>query len=91
MRIGRKVREGCQPMKWVKQHAVTVNRKRAIEMAMTDRGRDLANAGDDEGQGFANEKDVMQAMYAESQTELYTPPAVVDVGAPVTFDSRRLF
>ena len=33
MRSGRRVREGCQPMKMVKQRAVTVHRRRAVEMA----------------------------------------------------------
>lgn len=36
MRQGRKVREGAQPLKWVKQRAVTVNKKRAIELALAD-------------------------------------------------------
>lgn len=68
MRQGRKVKEGCQPMKWVKQHAVTINRKRAIEVAM---------GGDEEGAG--SEKDVMQGLYSQSQTELYHADPVVDV------------
>lgn len=80
MRQGRKVREGCQPMKWVKQNAVTVNKKRAIEMAMADRSDGLAVAGEDQGAGFSSEKDVMQGMYAENQTELYKPDPVIDVG-----------
>ena len=33
MRMGRKVKEGCQPLKMVKAHAMTINRRRAIEMA----------------------------------------------------------
>ncbi|KAI0688320.1 hypothetical protein BC835DRAFT_1373054 [Cytidiella melzeri] len=83
MRQGRKVREGCQPMKWVKQHAVTVNKKRAIEMAMADRNGDgLAVAGEDQGPGFSSEKDVMQAMYAENQTELYRPDPILDGKVP---------
>ncbi|KAI0821974.1 hypothetical protein BC628DRAFT_1460116 [Trametes gibbosa] len=41
MRQGRKVREGAQPLKWAKQRAVTVNKKRAIELALADR-RDRA-------------------------------------------------
>jgi xeroderma pigmentosum group C-complementing protein len=36
MRSGRKVKEGCQPLKMVKQRAVTVHRRRAIEMAQQD-------------------------------------------------------
>lgn len=33
MRSGRRVKEGAQPMKWVKQHAVTVHKRRALEVA----------------------------------------------------------
>ena len=40
MRIGRKVKEGCQPLKWVKQRAVTIQKRRAIEMAQQD-GEDV--------------------------------------------------
>ena len=36
MRSGRKVKEGCQPLKMVKQRAVTVHRRRAMEMAQQD-------------------------------------------------------
>jgi hypothetical protein len=79
MRQGRKVREGCQPMKWVKQHAATVNKKRAIEMAMADRSDGLSVAGGNQNAGFSNERDVMQAMYAENQTELYIADPVIDV------------
>ncbi|THH27307.1 hypothetical protein EUX98_g6882 [Antrodiella citrinella] len=71
MRQGRKIQEGCQPMKWVKPHAVTVNKKRAIEAAM-DHGD-----GDNEG-GIGSEKDVMQGLYAQNQTELYKADPVVD-------------
>jgi xeroderma pigmentosum group C-complementing protein len=79
MRQGRKVREGCQPMKWVKQNAVTVNKRRAIEMAMSERQDRLSIAGEDQGAGFSSEKDVMQSLYAENQTELYIPDPVIDV------------
>ncbi len=41
MRQGRTVISGAQPLKWVKQRAVTVNKKRAIEMALADQ-RDRA-------------------------------------------------
>ncbi|OSD07353.1 Rad4-domain-containing protein, partial [Trametes coccinea BRFM310] len=44
MRQGRKVREGAQPLKWVKQRAVTVNKKRAIEMALADQRERAASA-----------------------------------------------
>ncbi|KAI0333722.1 Rad4-domain-containing protein [Cubamyces sp. BRFM 1775] len=44
MRQGRKVREGAQPLKWVKQRAVTVNKKRAIELALADQRERAASA-----------------------------------------------
>lgn len=75
MRQGRKVKEGCQPMKWVKQRAVTVNKKRAIEVAMGDR----YGGGGPEDDGVGSEKDVMQGLYSQSQTELYKADPVVDV------------
>ena len=43
MRQGRTVVAGAQPLKWVKQRAVTVNKKRAIELALADQ-RDRAAA-----------------------------------------------
>ena len=76
MRQGRRVREGCQPMKWVKQRAVTVNKRRAVEMALAEREE---HAGDDQGEGFSSEKDIMQGLYAQSQTELYVPDPIIDV------------
>lgn len=36
MRTGRKIKEGCQPMKMVKQRAVTIHRRRLIEMAQQE-------------------------------------------------------
>ncbi|KAI0947082.1 hypothetical protein AcV7_009609 [Taiwanofungus camphoratus] len=81
MRQGRKVREGAQPMKWVKQRAMTVNKQRAIEMALADR-KDLAAGPDNDGEGFASEEGVMQGLYAKNQTELYTPDPVVDGKIP---------
>ena len=42
MRQGRTVISGAQPLKWVKQRAVTVNKKRAIAMALADQ-RDRAS------------------------------------------------
>ena len=45
MRQGRTVISGAQPLKWVKQRAVTVNKKRAIELALADqRERAAASA-----------------------------------------------
>jgi xeroderma pigmentosum group C-complementing protein len=36
MRQGSKIKEGAQPMKMIKQRAVTINKKRAVEMALAD-------------------------------------------------------
>jgi xeroderma pigmentosum group C-complementing protein len=76
MRSGRKIREGCQPMKWVKQRASTVNRKREIEMAL-EQGRGETVGG--EPSSGVGEEEIMQGLYAESQTELYKPEPIIDV------------
>ncbi|KAG0698293.1 Rad4-domain-containing protein [Suillus ampliporus] len=73
MRQGRVVREGCQPMKMVKQRAVTIGRKREMEVAL-EKARTDAHGGD--GQ------EDMQGLYARSQTELYKPKPVVDGKVP---------
>ncbi|TBU44496.1 Rad4-domain-containing protein [Dichomitus squalens] len=59
MRQGRTVIAGAQPLKWVKQRAVTVNKKRAIELALADQ-RDRAAASaptPDENGAFAVDVD----------------------------------
>lgn len=71
MRQGHKVKEGAQPMKTIKQRAVTINKRRAVEMALAEHN------GDRSGEG--NEGGLMQGLYAKNQTELYIPPPVVDV------------
>ena len=71
MRQGYKIKERAQPMKMIKQRAVTINKKRAVEMALSDRNAD--------GSGEGNEGGLMQGLYAKGQTELYIPPPVVDV------------
>ncbi|KAI0042401.1 Rad4-domain-containing protein [Auriscalpium vulgare] len=68
MRRGRTLRAGEQPMKWVKQRASTIGRKRELEV--------LREAGATSGNGEGG--DVMQGLYAERQTELYIPPPVID-------------
>ncbi|KAF8835388.1 Rad4-domain-containing protein [Paxillus ammoniavirescens] len=67
MRQGRVIRQGAQPMKMVKQRAVTVNRQREMELAL-ERANADGHAGPDE--------DVMQGLYAGSQTELYKPEPI---------------
>ncbi|KAG1863930.1 hypothetical protein C8R48DRAFT_707293 [Suillus tomentosus] len=73
MRQGRVVREGCQPMKMVKQRAVTIGRKREMELAL-EKARTDSHGGD--GQ------EDMQGLYAKSQTELYKPQPVIDGKVP---------
>lgn len=73
MRQGYKIREGAQPMKMIKQRAATINKKRAVEMALADR-----NGG---GSREGNEDVLMQGLYAKGQTELYIPQPVVDVSS----------
>jgi len=64
-------------MKWVKQRASTVNRRREIEMVL-ERGREERERVSGPGSGVG-EEDAMQGLYAESQTELYKPEQIVDV------------
>lgn len=66
MRSGRVVRAGEQPLKYVKQRAVTLTRRRELEF----------RAG---GEGAHGSGEVMQGLYAERQTERYIPPPVIDV------------
>lgn len=69
MRSGRVVRAGEQPLKYVKQRAATLNRRRELEFRA---GAEGAN-----GSG-----EVMQGLYAEMQTEIYVPPPVIDGRIP---------
>jgi xeroderma pigmentosum group C-complementing protein len=70
MRQGRVIRQGAQPMKMVKQRAATVSRQREMELAL-ERANVDGHAGPDE--------DVMQGLYARSQTELYKPEPIQNV------------
>ena len=38
MRMGRRVKEKQEPMKWVKQRAVTLHKRRQQELALQERG-----------------------------------------------------
>ena len=71
MRHGRVVRAGEQPLKYVKQRAATLNRRRELEIRADAEGADGSNGA-------------MQGLYAEGQTERYIPPAVVDVRSRFT-------
>ncbi|KAF9240193.1 hypothetical protein BU15DRAFT_74111 [Melanogaster broomeanus] len=67
MRQGRVICQGCQPMKMVKQRATTIGRQREMEVAL-ERAQVEGHAGGDE--------EVMQGLYARSQTELYKPEPI---------------
>ncbi|KAF8467598.1 Rad4-domain-containing protein [Russula ochroleuca] len=69
MRHGRVVRAGEQPLKYVKQRAATLNRRRELEVRSEVEG---ANGGGA----------VMQGLYSEGQTEAYIPPPVIDGKIP---------
>jgi xeroderma pigmentosum group C-complementing protein len=73
-------------MKWVKQRASTVSRRREIEM-MLERGREERDRAGEPSSGVG-EEEVMQGLYAESQTELYKPDPIVDVRC--TFGSSHI-
>lgn len=70
---GRVIREGSQPLKMGKIRAATLNKKRAIEMAVIENERGGGEEGGGEG--------VMQGLYAEWQTEPFVPEPVVDVSS----------
>ncbi|KAI0032580.1 hypothetical protein K488DRAFT_49600 [Vararia minispora EC-137] len=67
MRRGRSIRPGEQPLKWVKQRAVTISRKRELEV-LKDMGPGASSDGAEQ----------MQGLYAERQTEQYQAPPVID-------------
>ena len=66
MRRGRTIKPGEQPLKFVKQRAMTIGRKRELEVL-----REAGSAG--------TSGEVMQGLYSEQQTELYQPPPIIDV------------
>jgi xeroderma pigmentosum group C-complementing protein len=70
-------------MKMVKHRAVTITRKREMEVAL-EKARATGQGGEDEEE--------LQGLYARSQTELYTPKPVVDVcfGIDDRIADRRL-
>jgi hypothetical protein len=82
---GRTVKEGEQPMKMVKVRAGTVNRMRELEVLKDElkvAGQDAATNG--EGSSAAAGGEIMQGLYAYSQTEQYVPAPVVEVSFFVT-------
>ena len=75
MRRGRSIRPREQPLKWVKQRAVTISRKRELEVLRESSGVSAGDAGEDQS--------LMQGLYAEQQTELYEPPPVIGVSTHI--------
>ncbi|KAF8120653.1 hypothetical protein EV363DRAFT_1458950 [Boletus edulis] len=73
LRQGRVIRQGCQPMKMVKQRAVTISRQREMELAL-ERAKAEGHAGGD--------GEVMQGLYAFSQTDVYKPDPIKDGKIP---------
>ncbi|KAF9485754.1 Rad4-domain-containing protein [Pholiota conissans] len=78
--MGRTVRAGEQPMKMVKVRAGTVNRMRELE-GLKD---DLRVAGQDDSNEATSSSgpEIMQGLYAYSQTEPYVPEPVVNGKVP---------
>ncbi|KAJ6582797.1 hypothetical protein B0H10DRAFT_1890357 [Mycena sp. CBHHK59/15] len=91
---GRQVKEGEQPMKLVKMRASTLGRMREVEVLReglrvagehAEPEAEANGGGGEQGEGSAERRakewgnEVMQGLYAFSQTELYVPDPVVDV------------
>ncbi|KAF8215000.1 hypothetical protein K438DRAFT_1800573 [Mycena galopus ATCC 62051] len=97
---GRQVKEGEQPMKWVKMRATTIGRMREVEVlkeglrvageraeaqaAIVDVDGDDDNPGEPKAEkiGQNMEQEIMQGLYALSQTEIYVSAPVVDGKVP---------
>lgn len=73
---GRAVKEGLQPLKFNKARAGTINRVRELEI--------LKDGLRDAGEASGTTSEVMQGLYARSQTEPYVPDPVVDVRDPTS-------
>ncbi|KAK7044972.1 hypothetical protein R3P38DRAFT_2766519 [Favolaschia claudopus] len=79
---GRQIKAGEQSLRWGKMKASTIGRMRQMQ-AMREGLRDRADAAGIGGLGAKKigEEEVMQGLYALSQTELYIPDPIVDVSA----------
>lgn len=67
---GRSVKPGSQPLKMIKLRASTVGKMREVEV--------LREAGSGGGEA-TGASEVMQGLYARSQTEKFVPDPVIDV------------
>ncbi|KAJ6508305.1 hypothetical protein C8R45DRAFT_439424 [Mycena sanguinolenta] len=94
---GRQVKEGEQPLKWVKMRASTIGRMREVEALREglriagEHAETAAAANDSNGNPGSSsavkitqnlDKEVMQGLYALSQTEVFVPDPVVDGKIP---------
>ncbi|CAA7262889.1 unnamed protein product [Cyclocybe aegerita] len=76
---GRMIRAGEQPMKMVKVRAGTVNKMRELEVLKDE----LKVAGEGDGSGSSSTVgEILQGLYAYSQTEPYIPDPVIDGKVP---------
>ncbi|KAJ3503963.1 hypothetical protein NLJ89_g8197 [Agrocybe chaxingu] len=76
---GRMIKAGEQPMKMVKVRAGTVNKMRELEVLKDE----LKIAGEGDGASSSSAAgEIMQGLYAYSQTEPYTPDPVIDGKVP---------
>ena len=67
---GRTIKSGSQPLKMIKLRASTVGKMREVEVL-----REASSGGGD----AAAASEVMQGLYARSQTERFVPDPVIDV------------
>ncbi|KAJ7741359.1 hypothetical protein B0H16DRAFT_1565520 [Mycena metata] len=95
---GRRIKEGEQPMKLVKMRASTIGKMREVEgmreilratgeRRVTENGESGDNAAGDssapkKGKGKELDNEIMQGLYALSQTELYVPDPIVNGKIP---------
>ncbi|KAJ3300048.1 hypothetical protein HK104_005044 [Borealophlyctis nickersoniae] len=77
LKLGRKVKAGEEPIKFVKARASTINRKRQIEADKLDAQRGLQEEGLDPSRDASK-----SALYGEWQTEVFVAPPIVDGKIP---------
>lgn len=78
---GRRVTEGCQAMKFIKARIGTIGKMREIEVLREERRdkEEESTGASTSREGGAEE--LLQGLYARSQTEPYVPDPVIDVSA----------
>lgn len=90
-KAGRVVRIGEQPLKMIKLRAVTVHKRRAVEMAKTNTTSTSVDNSPGKKDGELDSRTIgaqategddgglMQGLYADWQTQLYVPVPVLEV------------